>query len=70
MVTDITGVEVRVWLVILIRRRLLASLQLHAEFRPAPLTEIAAFITIVELSRHDYRDDSHLLSIFAFGFGN
>jgi hypothetical protein len=43
----------------------------HAEFRPAPLTEIAAlYYQSWNYLRHDYRDDAHLLSIFAFGFGN
>ena len=43
----------------------------HAEFRPAPLTDIAAlYFQAWNYLRHDYRDDSHLLSIFAFGHGN
>jgi len=43
----------------------------HAEFRPAPLTEIAAlYYQSWKYLRNDYRDDTHLLSIFAFGRGN
>jgi hypothetical protein len=43
----------------------------HAEFRPAPLTEIAAlYYQAWNYLRHDYRDDTHLLSIFAYGRGN
>jgi hypothetical protein len=43
----------------------------HAEFRPAPLTEITAlYYQAWNYLRHDYRDDTHLLSIFAFGRGN
>lgn len=43
----------------------------HAEFRPAPLTEIAAlYHQSWNYLRHDYRDDAHLLSIFDFGKGN
>jgi hypothetical protein len=43
----------------------------HAEFRPAPLTEIAAlYYQAWNYLHHDYRDDAHLLSVFAFGRGN
>lgn len=43
----------------------------HAEFRPAPLSEIAAlYYQSWNYLRHDYRDDAHLLSVFAFGRGN
>src|ERR1044071_1915493 len=43
----------------------------HSEFRPAPLTEIAAlYHQAWNYLRHDYRDDTHLLSIFDFGKGN
>ena len=43
----------------------------HAEFRPAPLKEIAAlYYQAWNYLRHDFRDDTHLLSIFAFGRGN
>jgi hypothetical protein len=43
----------------------------HAEFRPASLREIAAlYYQAWNYLRHDYRDDTHLLSIFAFGRGN
>jgi hypothetical protein len=43
----------------------------HAEFRPAPLADIAAhYYQAWRYLRHDYRDDAHLLSIFAFGRGN
>jgi len=43
----------------------------HAEFRPAPLSEIAAlYHQAWNHLRHDYRDGAHLLSIFDFGRGN
>jgi hypothetical protein len=43
----------------------------HAEFRPAPLAEIAAlYYQAWNYLRRDYRADAHLLSIFAFGRGN
>jgi hypothetical protein len=43
----------------------------HAEFRPAPLAEIAAhYYQAWRYLRKDYRDDAHLLSIFAPGRGN
>jgi hypothetical protein len=43
----------------------------HAEFRPAPLAEIAAlYYQAWNYLLHDYRSDAHLLSIFAFGRGN
>lgn len=43
----------------------------HPEFRPAPLAEIAAlYYQAWRYLRRDYRDDAHLLSIFAFGRGN
>ena len=43
----------------------------HAEFRPAPLAEIAAlYYQSWKYLRNDYRDDTHLLSVFAFGRGN
>ncbi|HEU4435072.1 MAG TPA: hypothetical protein VFR51_16925, partial [Pyrinomonadaceae bacterium] len=43
----------------------------HAEFRPAPLADIAAlYYQAWNYLQHDYRDDAHLLSIFAFGRGN
>ena len=43
----------------------------HPEFRPAPLSEIAAlYHQAWNYLRHDYRDDAHLLSVFAFGRGN
>jgi hypothetical protein len=43
----------------------------HAEFRPAPLSEIAAlYYQAWNYLRHDFREDTHLLSIFAFGRGN
>ena len=43
----------------------------HAEFRPAPLSELAAlYYQAWRYLRHDYRDDTHLLSIFAYGRGN
>lgn len=43
----------------------------HSEFRPAPLAEIAAlYYQAWNYLLHDYRNDAHLLSIFAFGRGN
>ncbi len=46
-------------------------LALHAEFRPAPLADIAAlYYQAWNFLLHDYRTDAHLLSIFAFGRGN
>ena len=46
-------------------------LALHPEFRPAPLVDIAAlYYQAWNYLLHDYRSDTHLLSIFAFGRGN
>lgn len=46
-------------------------LALHAEFRPATLADLAAlYYQAWNYLLHDYRSDSHLLSIFAFGRGN
>jgi hypothetical protein len=46
-------------------------LALHPEFRPAPLADIAAlYYQAWNYLLHDYRDDTHLLSIFAYGRGN
>jgi hypothetical protein len=43
----------------------------HAEFRPASLADIAAlYYQAWNYLQHDYRPDTHLLSIFAFGRGN
>ncbi len=43
----------------------------YAEFRPAPLADIAAlYYQAWNYLLHDYRPDAHLLSIFAFGRGN
>jgi hypothetical protein len=43
----------------------------HPEFRPAPLSDIAAlYYQAWRYLRHDYNDETHLLSIFAFGRGN
>jgi hypothetical protein len=43
----------------------------HPEFRPAPLTDLAsAYVLAWRWLRKDYRDDAHLLSVFAFGRGN
>ena len=43
----------------------------HPEFRPAPLSDIAAlYYQAWNYLHHDYRPDAHLLSIFAFGRGN
>lgn len=43
----------------------------HPEFRPAALTDLAsAYFLAWRWLRLDYRDDAHLLSVFAFGRGN
>ncbi|HEY2962133.1 MAG TPA: hypothetical protein VGJ37_06925 [Pyrinomonadaceae bacterium] len=43
----------------------------HAEFRPAPLADIAAlYYQAWNYLLHDYRSDTHLLNLFAFGRGN
>jgi hypothetical protein len=43
----------------------------HSEFRPAPLAEIAAhYYQAWRYLRSDFRDQAHLLSLFAFGRGN
>ena len=43
----------------------------HAEFRPAPLAELAAlYYQAWNYLLNDYRAETHLLSIFAFGRGN
>ena len=43
----------------------------HPEFRPAPLADLAAlYYQAWNYLLHDYRPDTHLLSIFAFGRGN
>jgi hypothetical protein len=43
----------------------------HAEFRPRPLTEIAAlYYQSWNYLHHDYNVNTHLLSLFAFGRGN
>ncbi|HXS00450.1 MAG TPA: hypothetical protein VN724_07760 [Pyrinomonadaceae bacterium] len=43
----------------------------HPEFRPAPLGDLAAlYYQAWNYLQHDYRSDTHLLSIFAFGRGN
>lgn len=48
-----------------------AFLGKHAEFRPAPLPEIAAvYYAAWTWLRHDYNDETHLLSVFAFGRGD
>jgi hypothetical protein len=43
----------------------------HPKFRPAPLVDLAAhYYQAWKYLRNDYRDDAHLLSVFAFGRGN
>jgi hypothetical protein len=43
----------------------------HPEFRPAPLADIAAhYYQAWRYLRGDFRDNAHLLSLFAFGRGN
>jgi len=44
---------------------------LHPEFRPAPLADLAAlYYQSWNYLLHDYENERHLLSIFAFGRGN
>src|SRR6266849_6692032 len=43
----------------------------HPEFRPAALEQLAsAYYQAWRWLRHDYNDNSHVLSVFAFGRGN
>ena len=43
----------------------------HPEFRPAPLSELAsAYYAAWRWLRTDFNDDTHLLSVFAFGRGD
>lgn len=43
----------------------------HAEFRPAPLADLAAlYYQAWNYLLHDYRTDTHMLNLFAFGRGN
>ncbi|HJQ23070.1 MAG TPA: hypothetical protein VKA60_04080 [Blastocatellia bacterium] len=50
---------------------IVAFLGQHAEFRPAPLTELAgAYYQAWRWLRRDYREPEHRLSVFAFGRGN
>ena len=43
----------------------------HPEFRPASLSDLAsAYLLAWRWLRRDYRDDAHMLSVFAFGRGN
>jgi hypothetical protein len=43
----------------------------HSEFRPAPMSDIAAlYYQAWNYLVHDYRTETHLLSIFSFGRGN
>ena len=48
-----------------------AFLGAHPEFRPAPFAQIAsAYFAAWSWLRHDFNDETHLLSIFAFGRGD
>ena len=48
-----------------------AFLGAHAEFRPAPLADIASLYHLAwRWIRRDYSDQTHLFTIFAFGRGN
>src|SRR5262249_3551836 len=50
---------------------IVAFLGQHPEFRPAPLERLAgAYEAAWRWLRHDYREKTHLLSVFAFGRGN
>jgi hypothetical protein len=48
-----------------------AFLGQHAEFRPAPLADIASLYNLAwRWIRKDYSDETHLFTVFAFGRGN
>jgi hypothetical protein len=48
-----------------------AFLGKHSQFRPAPLPQLAsAYFAAWSWLRRDYHDETHLLSIFAFGRGD
>jgi len=48
-----------------------AFLAKHSEFRPAPLPQLAsAYLAAWSWLRRDFNDETHLLSIFAFGRGD
>lgn len=48
-----------------------AFLAKHPQFRPAPLPDLAAaYYAAWSWLRHDYSDERHLLSVFAFGRGD
>ena len=50
---------------------IVAFLAKYPEFRPAPLGDLVSLYAKAWTSlRHDYRDDTHLLSLFEFGRGN
>ena len=71
MVMVTTGGAARAWSVISTRPRSQVFSRRIAEFRPAPLADIAAlYYQAWNYLLHDYRSDAHLLSIFAFGRGN
>jgi hypothetical protein len=48
-----------------------AFLGRHAEFRPAPISQLAAaYFAAWSWLRNDFKDQTHLLSVFAFGRGD
>lgn len=50
---------------------IVAFLGRHAEFRPAPFAQLAsAYYQAWRWLRHDYKDKTHMLSVFAYGRGN
>jgi len=50
---------------------IIGFLAAHPEFRPAPLAELAAlYYQAWNSLLHDYRNDTHLLNLFAYGRGN
>ena len=50
---------------------IVAFLAQHSEFRPASLPDLSsAYLNAWHWLRRDYRDDAHLLSVFAKGRGN
>jgi hypothetical protein len=49
---------------------IVSFLSAHPEFRPAPLEQLASVYHAAWIwLRHDYNEDTHLLSVFAFGRG-
>jgi hypothetical protein len=50
---------------------IVAFLATHPEFRPAPLADLVSlYARSWNYLRHDFKDDTHVLSLFDFGRGN